>query len=65
LIPDTGGTVFYGRGLIRETKRRKREETLNKIAIRRNIQEENLKQKGGTIAEGEAANDRHREDVLS
>lgn len=57
--------MFYGRGLIRETKRRKREETLNKIAIRRNIQEENLKQKGGTIAEGEAANDRHREDVLS
>ena len=35
-----GGRVCYGRVPIRETKRRKRKETLNKIAIRRNIQEE-------------------------
>jgi hypothetical protein len=62
----TGGEVFYERVPTRKTKRKNREETLNKIATRRNFQKEkNPKQKGCTIAEREAANDRHQEAVLS
>jgi hypothetical protein len=41
----TGGGVFYERVPIRETKRKNREETLNKIATRRNFQEEKTQNK--------------------
>ena len=41
----TGGEVFYGRVPIRETTRKNREETLNKIATRKNIQEEKTQNK--------------------